>query len=273
VWLHDLVTMVSWGDYALCATHVVVALLLSLALNVLAHLTSHRYFSHRSYAVGRPVRFALGVLAGCTGQSGPLWWSGQHVAHHAHCDTAADPHCPSLRGFLYAHCLWLGSRDAMSVGLSCVNPWRGSPELWLCDLFHFELHHLLFRRYVAKALARLIPASVFALGAATAAQAANIRAEEIGFMCTAAFSLSLNAASLTNSYCHASSPPPACTGRDAWWVAMLNGGEGWHEQHHADPRCAHHGRGRGLDFTHACIRGLERLGLATNIKGPRGKEV
>jgi len=53
-------------------------------------------------------------------------------------------------------------------------------------------------------------------------------------------------------------------------VALLSAGEGWHNNHHAEPRSARHGRGwRELDQTWACIWLLERLGLARGVARPR----
>lgn len=54
---------------------------------------------------------------------------------------------------------------------------------------------------------------------------------------------------LTNSVCHVYgvipyaylSPFEACQATNCWWVALLNGGEGWHNNHHAYPLSTRHG--------------------------------
>jgi stearoyl-CoA desaturase (delta-9 desaturase) len=52
-------------------------------------------------------------------------------------------------------------------------------------------------------------------------------------------------------------------------VGFLTGGEGWHNNHHADPRSARHGHYRWeIDFAWQVIRLLAWLRLATNIVQP-----
>jgi fatty-acid desaturase len=60
--------------------------------------------------------------------------------------------------------------------------------------------------------------------------------------------------------------------RNNWLVALVSNGEGWHNNHHADPRCAAHGRRWWeLDVSYLTIRGLERVGLASDlVKRSRG---
>ena len=52
-------------------------------------------------------------------------------------------------------------------------------------------------------------------------------------------------------------------------VAMLVSGEGWHNNHHADPRSARHGhKWYEFDLTWLVIRLLMILGLAKNVAIP-----
>src|ERR1700759_1386167 len=50
----------------------------------------HRYFSHRSYKMGRGAQFAMAVLAQTSGQKGVLWWATHHRTHHRHSDDEGD---------------------------------------------------------------------------------------------------------------------------------------------------------------------------------------
>jgi stearoyl-CoA desaturase (delta-9 desaturase) len=51
-----------------------------------------------------------------------------------------------------------------------------------------------------------------------------------------------------------------------WWVALLTFGEGWHNNHHADPRRVRHGLAwYELDINWLCIRALHRIGLAKKL--------
>jgi stearoyl-CoA desaturase (delta-9 desaturase) len=57
--------------------------------------------------------------------------------------------------------------------------------------------------------------------------------------------------------------------RNNWFVALIAAGEGWHNNHHAQPRSAKHGhRWFELDLTYATIRLLEKMGLATQVVRP-----
>jgi stearoyl-CoA desaturase (delta-9 desaturase) len=51
-----------------------------------------------------------------------------------------------------------------------------------------------------------------------------------------------------------------------WWVALLTFGEGWHNNHHADPRSVRHGLAwYELDINWLCIRALRQVGLARKL--------
>jgi len=50
---------------------------------------------------------------------------------------------------------------------------------------------------------------------------------------------------------------------------LISNGEGWHNNHHADPRSARHGhRWWEIDNTWLTIRLLARIGLATDVVAP-----
>jgi stearoyl-CoA desaturase (delta-9 desaturase) len=74
-----------------------------------------------------------------------------------------------------------------------------------------------------------------------------------------------------NSVCHAFGSQPFATGdesRNNRLIAVLAFGEGWHNNHHAFPSMAYHGMGSGPDLTGLVIRGLERTGLAWDVRRP-----
>jgi len=55
--------------------------------------------------------------------------------------------------------------------------------------------------------------------------------------------------------------------RNNLWVAILTGGEGWHNNHHAFPVSARHGLAwYEIDVNYYGIWILKRLGLARNVK-------
>ena len=75
-----------------------------------------------------------------------------------------------------------------------------------------------------------------------------------------------------NSVCHVVGNRPF-TSRDRatnfWPLAILSGGESWHNLHHADPTCARHGVLRGqIDISARVIWAFEKLGWARDVKWP-----
>jgi stearoyl-CoA desaturase (delta-9 desaturase) len=60
--------------------------------------------------------------------------------------------------------------------------------------------------------------------------------------------------------------------RNNWLIALVSFGEGWHNNHHAEPRCAAHGRRWWeVDGSYVIIRLLETFGLAWNVVKPRSR--
>ena len=75
-----------------------------------------------------------------------------------------------------------------------------------------------------------------------------------------------------NSVCHVVGNRPF-TSRDRatnfWPLAILSGGESWHNLHHADPTCARHGVLRGqIDISARVIWFFEKFGWARDVKWP-----
>jgi fatty-acid desaturase len=61
--------------------------------------------------------------------------------------------------------------------------------------------------------------------------------------------------------------------RNNWWVGILAWGEGWHNNHHAFEFSARHGlEWWQVDVTWGLIWGMQKLGLATNVKLPSEKQ-
>src|SRR5262249_11783838 len=55
--------------------------------------------------------------------------------------------------------------------------------------------------------------------------------------------------------------------RNNWLFALATNGDGWHNNHHADPRCANHGFHRWweLDVTFLTLLGLRSVGLVWDL--------
>jgi stearoyl-CoA desaturase (delta-9 desaturase) len=57
--------------------------------------------------------------------------------------------------------------------------------------------------------------------------------------------------------------------RNNWLFALLTNGEGWHNNHHADPRSAQHGHHWWeVDVTYITLAILEKLGVISDLVRP-----
>lgn len=65
----------------------------------------HRYFSHNSFAVAKPVHWLLGLWCTLTAYSPVAYWIVQHRHHHRNSDSPKDIHSPK-NGMLKAFIFW-----------------------------------------------------------------------------------------------------------------------------------------------------------------------
>jgi stearoyl-CoA desaturase (delta-9 desaturase) len=91
--------VVTWQDWVLCAVLYVTRMFCITA-------GYHRYFSHRSYRMGRVAQFLMAFGGTTALQKGPLWWAGHHRLHHRFSDQDDDVHSPR-DGFWWSHVGWI----------------------------------------------------------------------------------------------------------------------------------------------------------------------
>ena len=96
----------------------------------------HRYFSHRSYKLGRVWQFLMAFLAETSAQKGVLWWAAHHREHHQNSDTADDVHSPMRMGFWWAHMGWIISNQYKSYEPRMVQDFGKFPELRWLDRYY-----------------------------------------------------------------------------------------------------------------------------------------
>ena len=122
-----LVFVVGWSPVAVITC---VALYLVRMFGITAFY--HRYFSHRTFRVGRGMQFVGALLGAAATQRGPLWWAAHHRQHHRHSDTPQDAHSPIAHGFWWAHIGWIACRRNYATDLDQVRDLARFPELrWL----------------------------------------------------------------------------------------------------------------------------------------------
>lgn len=234
---------VSWSALA------VAAILWVLGQNVGIAMCYHRQLTHRGYATPKWVEYAMAVCATLALQGGPIFWVAVHRLHHQLTDREGDPHSPR-DGKWWSHMGWLlqGTLRNRNAPLK-----RYAPDLTR-DRFYVWLSYYHWIPVTA------LGAGLFLVGGWS-------------WLLWGIFlrvTLGLHVTWLVNSATHIWGSRRFETrddSRNNWWVALLTGGEGWHNNHHAHPVSTSHGMAwYELDFNYWGIRLLGALGLARRIK-------
>jgi fatty-acid desaturase len=232
----------------------------------------HRLLAHRGFSCPRWLERTLAFLGTCNLQFGPAHWVAVHRKHHHHADDDDDPHSP-LVGFFWAHMGWLMVR--MDEGMDR----RTMIERYAKDLMRDPFYAWLERRHnwmkvgLASWLVYYLAgfAFVMASGGTTSAAAQFglsllVWGAALRTVVTWHITFSINSWTHIWGYRNYETPD---TSRNSTVIAVLSAGEGWHNNHHADPRSARHGHLPGeFDLTWLIIRGLAALGLAWDLALP-----
>jgi fatty-acid desaturase len=221
-----------------------------LSINVGIGMCYHRLLTHRGYKVPRWLEHSLAVCATLSLEGGPIFWVGTHRVHHQHSDHEGDPHTPN-EGTFWAHMGWIMSGQSLHAETATMN--RYAPDL-AKDPFYVWLSKYHWVSLVVVGLALLAwggwPVVLWGI-----------------FL---RVTLGLHATWLVNSATHLWGSRRFETrdgSRNSWWVALLTGGEGWHNNHHAHPVSARHGlRWYEFDPNYYGIWLLAKLGLARDIR-------
>ncbi len=92
----------------------------------------HRYFSHRTFKMSRPLQLLFAVGAMSSSQKGVMWWAGHHRIHHKFSDQPGDVHSALREGFVWSHVRWILSRRYAATEDARVKDLAKYPELvWL----------------------------------------------------------------------------------------------------------------------------------------------
>jgi stearoyl-CoA desaturase (delta-9 desaturase) len=222
----------------------------------------HRLICHRSYRAAGPLRPLLGLLGVLNCMGGPLTWCAIHRLHHRHSDRDEDPQA-SHRSFWTSHLLWTLARQM--PGLTTSEEIRQVTR----DLAR-EPAMLWLERY-AYALNVAFALVLLAAGWLVGGWFLGVSLLVWGFFVRIV--AGWHATFLVNSINHHVGYRNYQTddnSRNCWWVALLTFGEGWHNNHHHQPRSAAHGhRWFEVDASYLLIRGLEAVGLASEVVRPR----
>jgi stearoyl-CoA desaturase (delta-9 desaturase) len=215
------------------------------------HAGYHRYFAHRSFRTSPWFEWVLACLGCLAFQEGPIWWASTHRQHHKSADTDEDIHSPR-RGFWYAHIGWLLQGDLVDrIDWSLVPDLCRPIPLWVQ------------RNQIGVRL-------VYAAGLLLLCGWAGLLTYWV-----VPVVLCWHTSFATNSFTHsfgsqpyACPPRGSCSARNNPVVAILNLGEGWHNNHHAYPTYAHHGfhRWYEVDIVYLVLLILEQLNIVWDVK-------
>lgn len=233
---------------------VVFAVMWVLAQNVGIAMGFHRLLTHRGYSTPKWLEYCIATCGTLALQGGPIYWVAVHRMHHKYTDKEGDPHSPR-DGKWWSHMGWIlnGSLRNETIALKQYAPdlTRESYYVWLSKYHWIPL--------------TVVGITLFAFGGWSWLLWGAVLPATIGFHVTW----------MVNSVTHLWGTRRFSTSDDSRnniWVALLTGGEGWHNNHHANPVSARHGlTWYEIDVNYYGIRLLERLGLASHIKTARLK--
>jgi fatty-acid desaturase len=214
----------------------------------------HRLLTHRSFKTTRAVERFLGTCGVLAMQRGPLEWVAHHRMHHAHVDTPKDPH-NARQGFFWAHVGWMCFEREDLIDMAKLKKFArdivADPYLnWLTPLWV----HCLYQGALA--------ALLFLIGG----PAWVVWGIFVRLFVVYHITWFVNSATHLWGYRNYDTDDLSTNN---WWVGLLAFGEGWHNNHHAEPDVAPAGRSaREFDLTWQVIRLMRFLGLAWDVKLP-----
>ncbi|MGI4826648.1 MAG: acyl-CoA desaturase [Janthinobacterium lividum] len=233
-----------------------------LAINVGIGMSYHRLLTHRGYRTPKWLEYALATCGTLALEGGPIFWVATHRVHHQNSDQEGDPHSPH-DGTWWAHAGWILSGRALHSETALLG--RYAPDLTR-DKVHVWLSRFHWLPLTIAGVLQLI------IGAALAHPGHRV-VGAVGMVLWGTFlrvTLGLHATWLVNSATHlwgARRFETRDDSRNNWWVAIVTGGEGWHNNHHAHPVSARHGLAwYEFDINYYGIWLMEQVGLAKKVQ-------
>jgi len=235
------------------------------------NLGFHRLMTHRGFACPLWLERTLVLLGTCSLQFSPAYWIAIHRRHHHFADKEQDPHSP-LVSFLWSHFGWLLMRAPDMKPAVMI-------DRYARDVMRDPVYALLERKnnWIFMTAATWVAIYTAGFGAAFVSGRSFWPSVQFGLSlfvwgCALRTVLVWHTTWAVNSVTHIwgyrnyDTPDDS---RNNAIVALLAGGEGWHNNHHADPTSARHGHTWWeIDLAWLTIRGLMQLGLATKVALP-----
>ncbi len=216
----------------------------------------HRLLTHRSFKAPKWLEYTLTVFASMSLQNEAYKWVATHRMHHQHCETDQDPHS-TRDGFWWAHMGWIFKGSAQDHDEAVF-------KKYVPDLLKDKGQILIARYFYVPIIVSAIV--LFALGGWGVVLWGVVVRTVFGWHSTW----------FVNSLAHMFGKRRFETNDDStnnWFVALLTFGEGWHNNHHAQPTSARHGlKWFEFDMNWIAIRVFEKLGWAEKIRVFKSEE-
>lgn len=237
------------------------------------NLCYHRLLAHRSLVVPKWLERFFAFLALWSLEDTPGRWVAIHRVHHNHSDEEKDPHSP-LVAFIWGHFGWLmiRNKDINSIGMY---------QKYARDILEDPFYMQLERRPYLWVLIYLSQAPFFfGVGALTGwlyggsaweilRMGLSLVAWGMLLRTVTVWHITWSVNSLTHTFGYRNFNT-SDDSRNNWVVGLLANGEGWHNNHHADPASATvQIRWWEIDPVFYVIKLLEFVGLAKNVVPPR----
>lgn len=173
----------------------------------------HRLLSHRSFQTYTPLERLFSIIGVLTTVGSPLAWVALHRQHHRKTEHPGDPHSPYRLGNVRA---WFGIWDVVKLDLKLVKDLRANS---FQKLLHKHYLSMIFAYCVLLALINpLYVIFVYAIPACLCLHSTSaiiVIAHRHGYK---TYDLKQDQA------------------RNSWIANIITLGEGWHNNHHANPR-------------------------------------
>jgi stearoyl-CoA desaturase (delta-9 desaturase) len=232
----------------------------------------HRLLTHRGFSCPRWLERSLTYLGVCCWQGSPMNWVSVHRMHHQHSDNPNDPHTPRV-SFFWSHMGWFMIID---------------PRIWSMETYDRYARDLLRDRFFKSferprrwRLVHFIQWALFFVGGIVTGAILTETWEgtlQLGlswlvwgvFVRTVAvwhITWSINSITHIWGYRNYETRDDS---KNNFLIGIISNGEGWHNNHHAQPRSASHGmRWFELDVSYMTIRFLSLFGLTWDIVKPK----
>lgn len=227
----------------------------------------HRLLTHRSFASPKWFERALVTLGVCCAQDSPAYWYAAHIRHHQHADQPKDPHSPR-NGLWWSHLGWIFRSENLPRRRQLIAHYS---QQIMRDPYYAWMEDYRWMRIVLASWTL-----IFALGAVVGLLSGGglIGALHTGLAyfiwvgcvrIVMVWHVTFSVNSITHFWGYRNYETEDDS-VNSYLIGYLSYGEGWHNNHHADPRAAHfQRRWWEADLSFATIRLLRRLGLATNV--------